>query len=214
MSGRDASEFSEEGLAGWNGAGAALNRLDNDRRQFLGPRLDRREGLRVVEREDDRVRDSLLWNSRRVHGSDRGLDRAGSLLQVPDANEHRIVDAMITALELRDLLATRVCPGEAQGVKRRLRAGAAESRHLSPRDGLGDFPGELHLPFMRKGVYCAIAQRHLAQRAWSVQGYGPRKPARTPAYSPEIHSRRRPRACLPSPLSRRAGEDRRHASHW
>ena len=123
--------------------GVAEDRLDDDRRDLLAvPLEDPAKGVDVVvARRDDRVRDGARdaaapgERDRRIRVAELGhVVRA-------DADQRVVVDAVVLALELHDLLAARVGAGDAHRVHRRLGARHGHAGHVDPARELLD---ELH----------------------------------------------------------------------
>ena len=92
----------------------------------------------VVARRDDRVGDRARdaatpgERDRRV-----GVAQLGHVVR-PDADQRVVVDAVVLALELHDLLAAGVGAGDAHRVHRRLGARHGQARHVDPAGQLAD----------------------------------------------------------------------------
>jgi hypothetical protein len=68
-----------------------------------------------------------------------------------DVAQHVVVEAVVGALELHDLLAARDAAGEPEGVERRLRPAVADDGLLGARHVLRDLACELHLALRHAG---------------------------------------------------------------
>ena len=114
--------------------GVAEDRLDDDRGDLLALLLEQRaqEVDAVVAGRDDRVGDGAR-DAAAPGERDRRV-RVAELGHVvrPDADQRVVVDAVVLALELHDLLAAGVRPGDAHRVHRRLGAGHGHPRLVDP----------------------------------------------------------------------------------
>ena len=140
--GQGAHRLVEAGL-GQDGLGVAEDGLDDDRGDLLATLLEQpAQPLDVVvARRDDRVGDRVR-DAPAPGQADRrvGVAELGHVVR-RDADQGVVVDAVVLALELHDLVATGVGPGDAHRVHRRLGA-----RHGHPHlvDPAGQLLDQLH----------------------------------------------------------------------
>ena len=129
-----------EARLGHDPLGVAEDRLDDDRRDVLALALEEpaQEVDVVVAGRDDRVGDGA-GDAATPGQADRVVlgSQLGHVVGA-DADQRVVVDAVVLALELHDLLATGVRPGDAHRVHRRLGAGHGHPRHVDPARHLAD----------------------------------------------------------------------------
>ncbi len=149
-----------EARLGQDPLGVAEDRLDDDRRDLLAALLEQAaEPLDVVVAgRDDRVGDGVRdpaapgQPDRRV-----GVAELGHVVG-RDADQRVVVDAVVLALELHDLVATGEGPRDAHRVHRRL---GARDRHPDLVDPAGQLLDELHgLDLVLRGEREADALAH------------------------------------------------------
>ena len=151
-----AQRFEEPGR-GWHDAHVARDRLNHDRRD-AGVRLEcRRDGRRVVERDDDGLRRERGGHARRVGQPERRDARAGG-------GEQPVGVAVVAAVELHDQVAPGRRARQAQGRHRRLGARVDETHHLDRRQCANHEFGELGLGLRRRAERRAARGRDLHGR--------------------------------------------------
>ena len=141
----------EAGL-GQDALGIAEDGLDDDRGDVLALALEQaaQEVDVVVAGRDDRLRDGL--GMPRPQARRTGLSLVAELGHVVrrDADERVVVDAVVLALELHDLVAAGVAAGDAHRVHRGLGAGHRQARLLDPAGDLADELGGPDLVLARE----------------------------------------------------------------
>ncbi len=139
----DLAQAFEESGHGRDAVHVAGDRLDDDAGDLAA---DLGEGLAHLLQVVVGQRDGQLGEGRRHAGGARHAEcqcaRAG-------LDQERVDMAVVAALELDDLVATRVAAGQTQGAHGRLGAGADHAHHVHARDQLADAVGHDRLQLGR-----------------------------------------------------------------
>ena len=131
------------------------DRLENNRRDLPGIFLEAAlDGAEVIEGCNRHVRDRRLGHAQSTWNRDRILDVAEVGLVRLHADQGRVVQAVIAAFELEDLVAAGCCASEANGVHRGFGAAGAEADHLD-REALADFFRKLPFHVVRHAEHGA-----------------------------------------------------------
>jgi len=173
----EVAQAGEEARLGEQSRRVVRDRLDQDRGDLAVVALERHaDVLEVVEAADDRRVDRGLEHPLGVRVT--RPDARGSAERVP---EDVVVEAVVTALELDDLLASRDTAGEADGVERGLRAAVAHDDllrgghvpddRLGQRDlGLRHTDAEQHRVAHRRGDALDHRRMGVAEQDRAVRG--------------------------------------------